>query len=187
MANFTEQPEQRNQVKMSIMQKKKRKIYSYVLLIIFGLIIVWVLQGIYLPTRGDKYTKYTPGVVITIEQGDGLMDIASKLKQANVIRSKYSFAVYVALADKQSDLKAGTYLFFLQEGMNIPRAMTALVDGQIAKKELIVIEGWNLRDIAWWFENQGMFQTEELFEIVGFPAVDQTKAQDLPLVKDFSE
>ena len=54
--------------------------------------------------------------------------------------------------------------------MNIPKIVEAFVSGNSVANEMIVKEGWNLRDIAWYFENQGMFQAEELFELVGFPA-----------------
>lgn len=185
MANFTEQsePEQRSQIKTSASKKKKRKILSYVLLGILILVIAWVLQGIYLPMLNNQYG--TDGLV-TIEKGDGLMDIAEKLRAVGVIKSKYLFAFYVSLADKQSVLKAGAYYFPVEESMNIPRVMTILAEGRIAKKKLIIIEGWSLRDIAWWFENQALLQAEELFKLVGFPAVDNSQAQDLPALKDFS-
>jgi len=54
------------------------------------------------------------------------------------------------------------------------------------KKEITLIEGWNLRDIGWYFEGKGMFMAEELFELVGFPLIDYSETTDLPEPKDFS-
>ncbi len=61
------------------------------------------------------------------------------------------------------------------------------VKGDTVKEKITIIEGWNIRDIAWYFENEGMFQAEEIFEITGFPLVDYSKIKDLPLPKDFSD
>ena len=52
---------------------------------------------------------------------------------------------------------------------------------------MTIIEGWNLRNIGLYLENKEMFMTEELFELVGFPLIDYSKATDLLKPKDFSE
>jgi len=49
-----------------------------------------------------------------------------------------------------------------------------------------VLEGWNEREISQYFEGQGLWQSEELLELVGFPKYDyrQEKASNWPT--DFS-
>ena len=53
--------------------------------------------------------------------------------------------------------------------MSISEILNKISSGEIAKDKITIIEGWDLRDIGWHFENKGMFQAEELFELVGFP------------------
>jgi len=71
--------------------------------------------------------------------------------------------------------------------MNVSEIISKMHSGDVIKEILTIIEGWNLRDIAWNLENKGMFQAEELLEMAGFPAVDYNKPNDLPAIKDFSE
>ncbi len=168
------------QIKMPTMQTKKRKRYFYVLIFIAAALIVWAWQGIYLAKGGSESAQ-----VFVIEKGEDLVDISDNLKEAGLIKSKYLFQIYTLLRAKQNRLIAGGY--DLSSIMNMPQILDTIVNGQTAKVNLTIIEGWNLGDIAWWFENQGMFQAEELLEVAGFPAVDHGQATDLPLPQDFSE
>ncbi|MDD2681217.1 MAG: endolytic transglycosylase MltG [Patescibacteria group bacterium] len=49
-----------------------------------------------------------------------------------------------------------------------------------------LIEGWNSRDMAQYFERQGIWQGEEFLEASGFPQVDYNKVDDLPPLVDYS-
>lgn len=49
-----------------------------------------------------------------------------------------------------------------------------------------LIEGWNSRDMSQYFERQGIWQSEEFLEVVGFPQVDYNKVNDLPSLVDYS-
>jgi len=49
-----------------------------------------------------------------------------------------------------------------------------------------LIEGWNSRDMSQYFERQGLWQSEEFLEVVGFPQVDYNKVDDLPPLVDYS-
>ena len=69
--------------------------------------------------------------------------------------------------------------------MNIIEISEKIVSGDTVKETITIPEGWNLRDIGWYFENQGMFQAEELFELMGFPLIDYSKEKTLPFPKSF--
>ena len=95
------------------------------------------------------------------------------------------FRIYVLAKGVAGELKAGEYK--LSPTMNIPEIVNKLVSGEGIKRKITIIEGWNLRDIAWYFENKGMFMAEEFFEIAGFPMIDYSQNTDLPRPKDFSQ
>lgn len=159
------------QVKIDVAKKiKGTKKYFYILVVILVLVVTWVWQGIYLPKAGSHTA------LITIEKGEDVLQIADKLKKADLIKKKSLFVAYAIVAGKQNKLMAGTY--DLATGMNVPEILNMLVSGKVAKVSLTVTEGWNLRDIAKWFENQEMFKKEEFLEAAGF--------SDVPPLKDFS-
>lgn len=109
----------------------------------------------------EKYSQKE--VVFTVEVGEGLFDIASNLKKQGLIKSQFLFSVVVTLRNVQNQLQAGTYN--LLPRMSIVKIVKIISQGETIKQRITIIEGWNLRDIAWELENQGMFQAEELFEI----------------------
>jgi UPF0755 protein len=139
------------------------------------------LQGIYLP----KDLGSSEELSFLIEKGESVFQIADKLEAQNFIKNKFYFELYVFLTASAAKLKAGEYL--LSSSMTIPEITEKITSGDIVKQRITIIEGWNLRDIGWYFENRGMFQAEELFELVGFPLIDYSENRDLPEPRDFSE
>lgn len=61
-------------------------------------------------------------------------------------------------------------------------------DAQVLRpeKNVVLLEGWTNKDMAQYFEREGIWQAEEFLEIVGFPQVDYSYEKDLPLPIDFS-
>ena len=153
-------------------------------LIIVGILIlvgVWIGQGIYLPYKLHSEEQ----IVFNIEKGQGLREIAFNLEKQGLIRSRLPFELYALLQNSVRNLQAGKYN--LTASMNTPQILSKLTQGDTIKEKITIIEGWNLRDIAWYFEDKGMFQAEELFEVAGFPAIDYSKTFDLPQPRDFSD
>ncbi len=124
-------------------------------------------------------------IVFNIEKGQGLREISANLKKAGIIKSEVLANLFVLVRGVQGKLQAGKYI--LTTSMNIPEIINKLSTGDTVKEEITIIEGWTLRDIAWYFENKGMFAAEELFEVAGFPAIDYSKTFELPQPRDFSD
>jgi len=120
--------------------------------------------------------------IFIIEKGESFLEIGENLDQEGLIKNKYPFYLYVIVTGQYNKIKAGEYSLSSKE--SIFRIVKRIVWGDVVKQTITIPEGWNLRDIAWYFENKGMFQAEELFEIVGFPAVDMANS-DLPERKNF--
>lgn len=55
------------------------------------------------------------------------------------------------------------------------------------EKNVVLLEGWTNKDMAQYFEREGIWQAEEFLEIVGFPQVDYSREKDLPPPMDFSD
>ncbi|MCP6717927.1 MAG: endolytic transglycosylase MltG [Patescibacteria group bacterium] len=155
---------------------KTKKITIYFL---FFILIIF-LFGIFSPKNSiDTENKF-----FLVEKGQNLFEIANNLEDQEIIKNKFFFNFYVLLKMSQNKLKAGEY--FLSSSMNIRSVADKIISGDTAKTIITIPEGWNLRDIGWYFENEGMFQAEELFELIGFPLINYSINTDLPKPKDFS-
>lgn len=122
--------------------------------------------------------------IFQVQAGEGSREIARNLEKNGLIFSAPAFRLYTAATGHANNLQAGLYR--LNPRMSMKTIANRVASGQIAKETLVIPEGWNTRDIAWYLENRGMFQAEELFELVGFPGIDWQKEKELPRPKDFS-
>ena len=150
-------------------------------LIILILIIGALLLAIFFP----KNLTSKEEVIFNIEKGQSSREIALNLEKEGLIRWGPVFRGYVLVKGVSGKLQAGTYQ--LSPSMNIPQIAKKFANGDVAEETITIIEGWNFRNIGFYFENKGMFQAEELWELAGFPAVDYSEAADLPKPKDFSQ
>jgi len=119
-----------------------------------------------------------------IEKGEGIEEVSSKLEETHLIKNKSLFRIYVVFSGNTRRLKAGSYL--LSPSMSIIQIVDKIVSGETVEESLTFIEGWKIKDIAWYLENKGLFQAEELFEIVGYPTVDYLE-EGMPAPKNFSD
>jgi UPF0755 protein len=154
---------------------KKRIITLAIIVFLF-----FICQAFFIP----KNLSNNEDKLFLIERGQNLFEIAQKLEQEGIIRSRFFFDFYVILKISQNKLQAGEY--FLNPSMNIVEIADKIIKGDTVKITITIPEGWNLRDIAWYFENKGMFQAEELFELIGFPLINYLINTDLPKPKDFT-
>jgi len=158
---------------------KKKIIFSTIFILFLGLFFLW--QMIYLPKNPFSEKE----VIFNIEKGQGSKEIAINLEKQGLIKWTPFFRFYVYQKGVSGKLQAGMYQLF--PSMNIPQIVEKFIKGDVISEKITIIEGWNLRDIGWYFEGRGMFQAEELFELVGFPLIDYSKTTDLPKPKDFSQ
>jgi len=162
----------------------KYKNYIFVIIFILSILFLTVVfswREIYLPLEPNSQRE----IIFAIEKGQGGQEISFNLKKEGLIRSGLLFRFYTYSKGVSKKLQAGQYL--LSPSMNIPEIVEKLVSGDVIKEKITVIEGWNLKDIGRYFENKGLFQAEEFFEIVGFPLIDYSEIIDLPSPIDFSQ
>ena len=131
---------------------------SLITILLFCLFIFISVQGFYFSKNPQGQEEF-----FLVKKGDSVFQIGQNLEQRGFIKNKYLFNLYVLASGKQSKLQAGEYV--LSSSMSISKISQKLISGNIAKEIITIPEGWNLRDIAWYFENKGMFQAEELYEM----------------------
>jgi len=143
------------------MKNLKNFILFFCLLGLF--IFFWT--AIYLPKESlSQETK-----LFSVKKGEGTKEISINLEKEGFIKSGSFFRIYTIIAGVSGKLQAGKYL--LSPAMAIPEIAKKLVSGDVIKEKITIIEGWNLRDIGFYFENIGISQAEELYkrkELEGF-------------------
>lgn len=148
-----EQPKKSRLLKAKI--KKSSLVWFLVLILFLFGFFAW--SQIYM-VRGEGEE-----VVFKVEKGMGLAEIASQLEKRGLINSEFFFNLAVFGKGVQQRLQAGTYIF--SPAMNIAEIVDKLSSGNVAKNRITVVEGWDLNDIALYFEIEGIGPVEEFFEI----------------------
>jgi UPF0755 protein len=133
-----------------------KRLFFIILIILIVAISFWL---IFLPT--ESFSKKE--VIFSVEIGEGSKDIALNLENENLIRWAPMFRVYVLVRGIAGDLKAGQYL--LSPSMNIPQIAEKLFKGDVIKEKITIIEGWSLRTIGFYFEDRGMWEAKEVWDM----------------------
>ena len=139
------------------------KIIKY--LIIF-LIIVWLITSFVLWRCAESSVSDTgDDVLFTVLQGQSVEQISQNLKNANLIKSKFCFKIYIKKNNKQSKLQSGEYV--LNPNLSIKEIANALVSGQSLSEEKIIkiIEGWNVRDIDEYLRKNNVISGNSFVEL----------------------
>lgn len=161
---------------MKIIRKLVRVLIIFIILFVFyGLVLI------YLPGEdGDK-------LAFEIAAGKGVNQISRDLYQNGLIKNKLVFEIYVWARGVENKIQAGEYE--LNRGINIYNLVNKLISGESLSREknITIIEGWNLRNIQKYLEEQGFAEVGDLSYWAGFPAVDYWEHLDLPPRYDFSE
>jgi len=129
------------------MSEKSQKIItavSFLFLVLALAVFVW--EGIYVPkTPGFKETK-----IFSAKKGEGTKQISINLEKQGFIKYGFLFRLYALTRGVADKLQAGDYL--LSPSMAMPEITKKLVSGDIVREKIIIIEGWNIRDISFYLE-----------------------------------
>ncbi|MFH1662196.1 MAG: endolytic transglycosylase MltG [Candidatus Falkowbacteria bacterium] len=171
-----------------MLQKKNIKINSKIIKFSAIILAVAITIAFSFYSRGvnSRMDEYGLDQKFIINTGATVNQISKNLYDQKLIGSKFFFEVYVWKKDWEGKIKAGEYI--LNPSMKIKEIAEILIKGSSLGKEveIKIIEGWNTREISQYFEREGMFQSEELLELVGFPKVDYRYNKDMGLPKDYS-
>jgi len=159
------------------LEKMKKSLFFIILIFL----LIFILQGIYFPSNINN-----EGKIFLINKGENVFQIARNLDKEELIKNHLFFEFYVLITGRIRNLQAGEYL--INSSLNVKEIVQKIVGGNSLKeREITIIEGWDMRDIAWYFENEGMFQAEELMEMAGFPTINYSSVVEVPELKDYSQ
>lgn len=124
--------------------------------------VIYFLREIYSSQGNISNTK-----IFTISSGEGAKQVSLNLEKEGIINDRYAFLLYIYAEDNYKDIQAGDYL--LSSGMSISNIVNMIVKGNISQRKVTIVEGWDLRDIANYFQSQGISTKEDLYSITGEP------------------
>ncbi len=116
---------------------------------------VYVFYHIAVPL--DMNAKET---VFSVEKGQGSRTIAQRLEDGGFIRSAFFFNAYTLLRGAASKLQAGEYA--VSRAYSIVQISNKFAAGDVIKNRITIIEGWNIKDIAQYLQEQGVASKEEI-------------------------
>jgi UPF0755 protein len=129
--------------------KTLKKIGGGTLIVLF-LIVFFICFEIYVPINPGSHETIT----YTAKKGMGDDEIAKDLQKLGIIRSNYFFRFYVVVSLQHSSLQAGDYN--LSSRMSIYQIVKKMAQGDVIKNEVIILEGWDSRDIAKYLESKNI-------------------------------
>ncbi|MBU0661580.1 endolytic transglycosylase MltG [Patescibacteria group bacterium] len=141
-----------------------KKIIKKVILLI---VIIGILAGY---STYHKIYKTTLVEEATFEVTEaGLSDLANRLVESGVIESEELFLKFMALKKYDKQVKVGMHR--VEAPVTIARLAEAIIQ-KVSKEErtITLLPGWNLWDIARYFEAEGIATEEEVFTLLGKPA-----------------
>jgi len=124
--------------------------------------VIYFLKEVYTAPGDINNTK-----IFTISSGEGAKQVSINLEKEGIIKDHYAFLFYVYAKNNYKNIQAGDYL--LSSGMNIADIVKMIVNGNISQRKITIPEGWDLRDIADYFQSQGISTREDFYSIVGEP------------------
>jgi len=129
-----------------------------VLLIISTSIFIYLFHFF---TEKHLYNSHTQ--IVDINKGEGVKQIAAKLKNKGVISNDRIFVMYVLTKKVQGKLKAGEYIF--KRNITIAEVVNKLKDGDVRLRKITIPEGLTLNDIANLFDNEGLFSKSSILSV----------------------
>lgn len=119
---------------------KRFLIFLIFLLSFFGVVFIWWKYSIAAVDNQDKEI-----ISFSINKGESVKDIATKLKNQDLIRDKIVFFTYVRFANLGKNIQAGN--FILKRSMNALEIANELTHGT-SDVWVRILEGWRIEEIA---------------------------------------
>lgn len=103
-----------------------------------------------------------------IKEGQTVKQVTRELSDRGLIKSSFWFRTFVWLKGAESKFIAGN--LSLPDKVNTRQLLALITKGAWREvKNLTIPEGWTIRDIAIYLEDNGLWQQEELTELAGLP------------------
>ncbi len=150
----------RNRDFSKITPKFLTKITTIVIAIFVLSILLFCLE-IYVPLNPISHETIT----YTAKKGLGDEDIARDLEKLGIIRSNYFFRFYVVVSLQHSYLQAGKYN--LSPKMSTYQIVKKMVQGDVIKEKLVILEGQTVKDVGEYLESKGFCSKDDFIKLAG--------------------
>ncbi len=162
---------------------RKFKVGKFLLfLLLLIIILVLIALGIY-KYETSAVSSNTDPKIITVDEGDNYISIASKLKEQNLIRSETFYRLYLRFANPGT-LMSGDYE--LNEAMSVPEIIKVLSDKNSRDSTIKITfrEGLNITQIAKIVEEKTDITAEEFINKLADTSYLQSLQQDYWFLTD---
>ncbi|MBP3634993.1 MAG: endolytic transglycosylase MltG [Bacilli bacterium] len=149
---------------MSKKKKKNKKVMSYMIPIIIGILFIGICIFCFINTTA--ISKKSSQVTLEIKEGSTIKDVTTILKDEDLIRNELFFLVYVKI-NKVSNIKAGNYI--LNKNMDLKEITELLQSGSNIKEKEITItfnEGKTMRVMADIIDKKTTNSYEDVFNLL---------------------
>lgn len=144
-----------------------KKILKYIfvgVIVLFAIGGFSVYQNIY-KTDIIKKEKIT----FEVKSGESVSEFAARLEAEKIILKADLLKFYLKWKNLDTKIQFGA--FELQAPITIKRIAEALGTPLLNERSITIIPGWDLRDMAGYFEKEGIASSSEFFALVGKAAV----------------
>jgi UPF0755 protein len=114
-------------------------------------IIIFLIAGFAVPA--NPFSKEES--VFNAERGQGSKEISANLENQGIIYWGPMFRAYVLLSGSSKKMQAGNYS--LSPSMNIFKIAQKMRKGEVIKENVVLIEGWSLKDMDSYLAEKGIF------------------------------
>lgn len=125
------------------------------------------------PSQTNAIVRTTP-VQVQIPQGTATQQIGRELEATGLIRSSKAWdlwARWLQWQDPNGGFKAGTYQ--LSPTQALPEIAEQIWQGKVVQQSFTIPEGWSLRQMAAYFEEQGFFSAADFLAAASQISRDQ--------------
>ncbi|WP_053957080.1 endolytic transglycosylase MltG [Inediibacterium massiliense] len=118
--------------------------------------------------------------MVIIPKGASTGNIASILKEKNLIQSSYTFRLLSKWSEADGQMKAGTYL--LKENMSADEIIKILSNGETAKTitKITIPEGFEFKQIVDRLEARGLIDRNKFIEMANYGDFDYPFLKEIP-------
>lgn len=140
---------------LKCLNAKMLKCFVVFIFVFSAINLIFYYYYINYPSNNDKDVKFT------VSNGEGVKQIAQKLSDANLIKSKFYFEIYIWQNNFESKLQAGDYI--LNSLMSVKKIAEIFTSGKTISKErtIKIIEGWDIQNIGEYFEKENIISKKE--------------------------
>ena len=133
-----------------------------VLVVVVGIVMAgwnWIHRSFFAPVDAQDQTP----VAFTVASGSSLTKVANNLESAGLIHNRTVFKYYADFLGYGQKIQAGDYQ--VNKAMSMHEIMNLFTtgDGNPITRNITIIPGWTITDMAAYLKNQGVIQTEEEF------------------------